>query len=228
MCAAVAYCGCVNPNTYATPRSLPKGAATLTVAPELSGYGGELRGNFGFGDVLPVLPTLGIRYGLSDVVDVGARLANLTAASADVKWNFLRSPTFDAAVAPGFQFYFVPNVGASDVSEYVSEDMPVPILHAPVLLGFNVAPTFSIIPSVGLSYGFAEIAPRGATAIEISQVITGPFGRVGLALHLRLSERFALHPELTVLRGFGESEGFFVMTGGLGFVFGGLPEYENQ
>lgn len=224
-CAAVLACGCANPNTYATPRSLPKGAATFLVAPEVSAFSGELRGSSDFARVLPTLPTVGIRYGLSDEVDVGARLANLTTTSADVKWNFLRSPAFDAAVAPGLQLYVVPGVGDSDVSENVSDDIPVAILHAPLLLGFNVSPVFSVITSVGLSYGFAEVPSNAASDIELSQVLSGLFGRLGLAFDLRLSESFALHPELTVLRGFGDSEGFLVMTGGLGFVFGGLPEY---
>lgn len=226
-CTVVFAWGCANPNTYATPRSLPQGAATFVVAPEVSAFGGERRGSSDFGRVVPVPPTVGIRYGLSDEVDLGARLVNLTAPSADVKWNFLRSPAFDAAVAPGLQLYVVPGVGESDVSENVSEDMPVVIVHAPVLLGFNVAPAVSIIPSVGLSYAFAKAPPAAASDIELSQVLTGPFGRLGLALDLRLGERFALHPELTVLRGFAESEGFLVMTGGLGLVFGGLPEYDN-
>ncbi|MEO8182651.1 MAG: hypothetical protein ABI895_27780 [Deltaproteobacteria bacterium] len=224
LCFTLLLAACVNPNTYTTPRSLPPGAATFTVAPEVSGFGGSLNGAWDFGRTLPIPPTLGFRYGLSESVDFGARVASLTAAG-DLKWNFLRSQLFDLAVVPGFQLYVVPNVGASDVSENVSQDMPVALLHAPVLLAVNLTPNFSIVPSLGVSYSLAEQPPSAASDIELSQVLYGLFGRAGLGLDLRVTPSFALHPELTLLRGFGDSEGFLVFTGGLGLVFGRLAQY---
>jgi hypothetical protein len=56
-------------------------------------------------------------------------------------------------------------------------------------------------------------------------VLHGLFARAGLGLDLRVTPRFALHPELTLLRSFGDSEGFLVFTGGLGLVFGRFAEY---
>jgi hypothetical protein len=222
--AGMGLAGCANPNTYTTPRSLPPGKATFTVAPEISGFGGSLRGASDFARALPIAPTVGLRYGLGEGVDVGARLASLT-ASADLKWNFLRSQLFDVALVPGFQFYVVPRVGSSDVEENVSRDMPVTLLHAPVLLGFNVAPNFSIIPSLGVSYGLADRLPYAASDIDSSQVLRELFARAGLGLDVRLTPGFALHPELSVLRGVGDMDGFLVFTGGLGLVFGSLAEY---
>jgi hypothetical protein len=175
--------------------------------------------------LLPVAPTAGFRYGLLDEVDVSVRWAYLTNTSGDIKWNFLKSPKFDAAFAPGVQWYLVPDVAETEDGNSFEDDEHVVLVHAPFLLGFNINPEVSIIPSVGVTYGFADTPAPDADELEQSQVLVGPFGRLGVGARFRVARRFAVHPELTVLRGFGDSEGMFVFTGGLGLVFGRLPEY---
>lgn len=223
--ALTALAGCVNPNTYTVPRALPRGEAQFLVAPEVSGFGGTLPGSGDLTRVLPVPPTIGVRYGLSDDWDIGGRLSNLAAASADLKWNPLVSRSFDLALDPGLEFYVLSGIGSSDVDSPSDETRAVLMVNLPVLLGFNVSPSITLMPSLGLSYAVAREPPDAASDIELSQVPHGLFARAGLGIDFRLGASFALHPELTVLHGVDELEDYFLFTGGLGIVFGSLPRY---
>jgi hypothetical protein len=223
--AACAAFACVNPNTYATPRTVPPNRLDFLVAPEVSGFGGELDGASEFARLVPTLPTIGVRYGLSERWDIGGRFSNLTGTSADIKWNPVRTAAFDLALAPGLQFYEVFGVGDSDVDNPSDESISVLIVHLPLMAGLNLSRSLSLVPTLGVSYAFAPDPPLGASDIELSQVVHGAFARAGLGIDLRLSDAVALHPEATALYGIGEMDGYLVYMVGLGFVFGALPEY---
>jgi len=216
---------CVNPNTYGVPRTVEKNKLEFIVAPEVSGFGGELDGSSDFARVVPALPTVGVRYGLSERWDIGGRFSNVTGTSGDIKWNAIRTPAVDLALDPGVQLYRVVGVGSSDVEDPSDEAITVFIVHLPLMFGFNLGKSVSIVPTFGVSYAVAPEPPPGASDIELSQIVHGAFGRAGLGMDFRLSSAVALHPEVSLLRGIGEMDGFLVYMAGLGFVFGHLPEY---
>jgi hypothetical protein len=216
---------CANPNLYAVPRTVEKNRLEFVVAPEVTGFGGSLPGASGFDRLVPALPTVGVRYGLSEHVDIGGRLSNLLTTSGDIKWNPIRSSALDLAIAPGIQFYQVFGVGDSDVEDPTDESLPVVIAHLPLLAGINLSRSVIVVPTVGISYAFAKQAPPSASDIEQSQVIRGAFLRAGLGMELRLIEHLALHPEFTLMRGITQMDGYMLYMGGIGFVFGQLPKY---
>lgn len=217
--------GCANPNLYAVPRTVPKNTIQVVVAPEVTGFGGSLPGASDFDRLVPALPTLGVRYGLSKNVDLGGRMSNLLTTSGDIKWNPIRSSAFDLAIAPGAQIYQVRDVGDSDVEDPTEASRTVFITNLPLLLGLNLSRSVVVVPTLGVSYAFAKEAPASASDIEQSQVIRGAFLRAGLGINLRLIEHVALHPEFTVMRGVTQMEGYMLYMGGIGFVIGHLPEY---
>lgn len=216
---------CANPNLYTVPRTVPKNELAFLVAPEVYGFGGSLPGASDFDRLVPALPSVGVRYGLSDEVDIGGRFSNILTTSGDIKWNPIRTPTLDVAFGAGAQFYQVVGVGDSDVSESSDESEPVFILHAPVLFGLNLSRSFSVVPTVGVSYALAREVSSAASDIEQSQVIRGAFLRGGLGVDLRLGEHLAIHPEVTVMRGVTQMDGYLLYMAGVGFTFGRLPEY---
>jgi hypothetical protein len=217
--------GCANPNLYTVPRTVPKNKVQVVVAPEVTGFGGSLPGASDFDRLVPALPTVGVRYGLSDNVDIGGRLSNLLTTSGDIKWNPIRSSAFDLAIAPGAQFYQVQGVGDSDVDTPTDTSRTVFIANLPLLLGLNLSQSVVVVPTVGISYAIADEAPASASDIEQSQVIRGAFLRAGLGINLRLIENVALHPEFTLMRGVTQMDGYMLYMGGIGFVIGHLPEY---
>jgi hypothetical protein len=223
----LALAACANPNLYAVPRTVEQNHLEFVVAPEVTGFGGSRPGESAgtFERLVPALPTVGVRYGLSDRVDIGGRLSNLLTTSGDIKWNPIRSPSFDLAIAPGVQFYSVFGIGNSDVEDRTDDSRPVFIVHVPVLAGINLSRSFILVPTIGLSYAIAKAPPASASDIEQSQVIQGAFLRAGLGIDLRLIEHLAVHPEFTVMRGFTEMDGYMLYMGGVGFVFGRLPAY---
>ncbi len=216
---------CANPNLYTVPRTVPKNELQFVVAPEVYGFGGSLPGASGFDRLVPALPTVGVRYGLSDNVDIGGRFSNILTTSGDIKWNPIRTPTLDVAFGVGAQFYQVVGVGDSDVADPTNESEPVFIMQLPVLFGLNLSRSFSLVPTAGISYAFASEVPAAASDIEQSQVIRGAFLRGGLGLDFRLGDHLALHPEVTVMRGVTQMDGYLLYMAGVGFIFGRLPEY---
>ncbi len=55
---------------------------------------------------------------------------------------------------------------------------------------------------------------------------TGAIARLGVGADFRIVPGFALHPELTLLRGFG-GENTIDYIAGIGLVFGAMPSYDD-
>ena len=55
----------------------------------------------------------------------------------------------------------------------------------------------------------------------------GLFARFGIGFDFRLSPPFALHPEVTAMRSFGDDPDLIYMAG-FGFSFGHLPSFGDQ
>lgn len=203
--------GCPNPQTYGSPRTLDPGKVQHTVALEgAAAVGGGASG------VAPNLPTYQLRVGLADSVDLGARITNLTMLGADVKWNFVRSKAIDLAIDPGFQGTYAAVGGNSAAVLYG---------HLPVLVGINVAEFLTIHLTPGMIAGFASSSVSSDNA---AGSVAGSFlgARGGLGLNFRLTDGFALTPEATLIKPLTPNSGDgMLITFGLGFSFGAMPNY---
>lgn len=214
--------GCPNPLILGTPRTTPKGEISHTVALEgigVSAYDGASKQTVG--GFLPNLPTYEMRIGLADWVDLGVRLSNLTTLGVDGKLNFVKTKHVDVAAAPGFQFFYFSS-GAGEASTSVVGTY----LHAPVLVGFNVAEPFSIVLSPGITYGLVSATASGG-GTDAAQGTGGLLFRGGLGFNIRIGKGFAIHPEFAFSRGLEDDQGDIVTlyNFGLGFKFGKLPDH---
>lgn len=221
-------CGCPNPNLYTTPRTLPPGAVQVQAAPEFIGVAyktGDIA-TTGNGTTsttyqtqsgyLPMLPSLGVRVGLVDGLEVGARLQNFDSLAADLKVR-LSKGVFDLAVDPGLQGFYV-NIGGSGIG--------VAYLHLPVLLGLNVAPAVSLVASPGLVYVLETASAGSASGVEGSTTATGLLARLGGGVSFRVLKQLSIEPELTFMKGFSDSD-VLVWVFGVGFNIGAQPDYSD-
>jgi hypothetical protein len=228
-------CGCLNPNTYTTPRTLNPGDVQFQVAPEF--YGGSFtqtvpRPN-GIGVTtqttsfgVPTLPSFGVRYGLADGFELGGRVPNLTSLAFDGKIRLLKS-RLDLAVDPGLQAQYFSEGSTTDASgQTVTQSTAVFSFHLPVLLGINLSDKFSIVLSPGVAYALATTSITTGDTYAQATGSTGLMVRGSLGVEYRFSKKFALHPEGTVLRGFGDTEPLLYLIG-IGINFGAMPDYSD-
>ncbi len=204
---AASLAGCPSPNVYGTARTLPAGQMQHTAAIEFIG----VKPSTGEGLFLPTAPTYQLRLGVTDRVDMGFRLGNLSTLGFDTKINLVRG-AFDLAIDPGLQGMYLA-VGSSGGG--------LVYFNLPVILGFNLSQSFSIIATPGIAYalGFGY----SSTSSEYNS--DGFAARLGLGANIRVSRSFALQPEVTALY-FPASEGV-IFSAGFGFSFGGQPDYSD-
>lgn len=164
----------------------------------------------------PMVPSFGVRIGLVDGIDIGLRLQNLDSIGADGKFRLVKG-RFDLALDPGLQGYYV---------SINSTGLGVIYLHAPVLLGFNVSENVSIILSPGVTFSVASANVANGSGVTGAATATGFMGRLGLGFDFRVTSRFAIHPEVTVLKQFGDANGL-IYVGGVGFNIGAQPDYSD-
>ncbi|WP_437280888.1 hypothetical protein WME90_10120 [Sorangium sp. So ce375] len=218
--------GCPNPNSYGTPRTVAPGKIAHSVSLESYGYIGEtteLQENPDTGQMepktrttsgfLPTLPSYQLRAGLTDNLDIGAHVHNLSSFGVDLKVNPLRG-VFDLAVDPGVQYFFLSSDDAS---------VHIVYLNAPLMLGVNPADWFSIVVTPGVTYALAS----GDIANDDDAAATGDglLLRGSLGFQFRTSDSFAIHPELTMMKSL-EGPGM-IYNFGIGFNFGALPSYKD-
>lgn len=217
-------CGCPNPSTYGTPRTVEPGTASHTISIEMVGIAGA-RGQ----DFSPVVPSYTMRLGLAPRLDIGIRAANFSSGAVDLKWNFLRSKVLDIALAPGGQWLYDRLNGVHYVSAYL-----------PVIFGYNLGydATIVLVPGFGLQAASRPIAPaacvgpaRPPTCLaggEMTRLLGGttPVVRMGIGFNWRMFRDFAVQPELTVMRQFPDYDAWIV-NAGLGISFMHLPRYDE-
>lgn len=230
---AAALCtGCPNPQTYGTPRTTPVGKVQHTMAAEGFGF------NIKYPDVkaadgttitrpsdsgtLPNLPTYQLRVGVADTVDVGVRVANMTSLGADVKWNFIKGDTFDMAAVPGFQVFHIGSSGGGATAGYTQF-----YAHLPLVFGINVSDAVTIVPTAGVTYGVNSATVVSDDGSSAASSVDGLMLRGGLGFNFRVSPKFAIQPEITMLKFLNKAEDASVtlFLFGVGFNFGALPEY---
>lgn len=211
--------GCPSPSIYGTARTLRPGTIQHTLAAEVIGAAGHTSGAF------PTLPTYQVRFGLTDRLDLGLRLGNLSMPGVDLKINLVRG-AFDLAIVPGVQAIYAA-VG----------DNGGGILYAnlPLVLGFNLTRNFSLIATPGIAYGAtfgtsgSTTCGSGSTSCSSTSYSTysgsGILPRLGIGANIRLSNTFALAPEVTFYYSPDTENAIFV--GGLGFTFGAQPDFSD-
>lgn len=223
--ATAALTGCPNPQTYGTPRTLDPGKITHTVAVEAWNYQTQptAPGAQKISGTIPMPPTYQLRVGVHEMIDVGVRLPNLTSVGGDVKFNPVRGK-FDLAVQPGLQWFSISSKSSVNGQES-SSSVSAYYLHLPVMLGFNFSEAVSLVLTPGVTYTAigGTASSDGASAAATTK---GTWGRFGIGLDLRLSDKFAFHPEVTVMRAFTDEKTMMTFLG-LGFNFGRLPNYKE-
>ena len=169
-------CGCPNPNLYTTPRTLNPGDVQFQVAAEAFGATLQSTSTVTNADgttspqttsvsvFTPTVPTIGVRIGVADGFEVGARIANFDTLAGDLKIRLLKG-TLDLAIDPGLQFIYLGSITTSDGNgNSTSASVGIMYFHVPLLVGFNVSPTVSLVASPGFVYALAtanERAQRG-------------------------------------------------------------------
>lgn len=227
--AIAALCtGCPNPNTYGTPRTTPVGKIQHSVAAEAWGFRvSDAETDASVGATYPTFPTYTLRVGVADTVDIGARISNMSSIGADVKWNFLKSESFDMAIDPGFQLFHFGASTVDDNGQPTDASLTVIYMNAPLMFGINLSDSVSIVPTLGVTYGWASTTVNSSDDSDSASGTSGLMLRPGLGFDFRISDRFALHPEITflkTLKGDDEDSALLYMFG-LGFNFGNLPKY---
>jgi len=227
--ATLFLCGCPNPNTYTAPRTLDPGGFQFSVAPEL--YGFSVKTSTATIDPVtnapttqsstasfftPTLPTVGVRYGVVNNFEIGARLPNLDSVAFDGKVQFVRGGV-DLAIDPGAQAFFV---GTSDGSAGVF------YLHLPLMVGVNLSEKVTLVLAPGIVYTVATATVVTSNSAQQGATATGVMARLSAGVDIRVTKRIALHPELTFMKGFDSSEALLYVFG-FGLNFGAQPNYSD-
>ncbi|HEY8091468.1 MAG TPA: hypothetical protein VIF09_26570 [Polyangiaceae bacterium] len=219
-------CGCPNPNTYGTPRTLDPGKIEV----QISGEGFAANAN-GASAAAPTLPTAGIRYGVADGFDFGARVTNMSGLGIDGKIRLLKG-TVDLALDPGVQaFYYAISASSSagTTSGSSSESIFISYLHLPLLVGINFSQAASLVLTPGVFGALASGTVTSSSGASSSQSIfsgTGFGGRFGLGINIRTSKAVSLQPEVTAMHEFNDSNVWIYVFGfGVNFVNG--PDYSD-
>jgi hypothetical protein len=212
-------CGCPNANTYTAPRTLSPGDVQAILSPEALGF--RFRRGSGSSALggTPTLPSFGLRYGLADRLEIGARLSSLFSPAVDLKWLLLRG-SVDVALDPAAQYLFLYASGPPDSTESVL------LLQGPVLVGFNLSSTLTLVASAGAGYALATPRITTASDSEFASGAGGALARLGFGVDIRTGRRFALHPEVTVVRVFDDAQTYMGVLG-VGFNFGSMPDYSD-
>jgi hypothetical protein len=215
---ALLLSGCPNPNAYTVPRTLDPGEIQATLSPELFAYRYRSGGGSVIG-VTPTAPSFGVRYGLSDGVEVGGRLSGMFSPVVDSKIRLVRGAV-DMAIDPRIQLLYL-YVSGSTETELLLE------LYGPLLVGINLSPTLTLVASPGIGYGLATSRLSSSTSgAEIAAGAAGFMASLGVGVDVRTGKHFAVHPEFTVIRVFDSAQTFMGIFG-LGLNMGAMPDYSD-
>jgi hypothetical protein len=206
--ALLVLAGCPSLSTLQTPRTVPPGDLRVAVGAEAVGAPTS------DGNLTAPQIELGLRYGLSENWDIGAKLYGL-GLELGVKYQFLRGD-FDAALAPAASFiaFSTKNSAGDKVSAQVF------YLHVPLLFGANLNDVVTF--AFGPKFLYAVVNASG-TSSGTSSSATASGAMLGgyVGLPLRLGRAFWLAPEINVYKPFASSG--VLWQGGLAFLFGGVP-----
>jgi hypothetical protein len=228
--------GCPNQNLYATPRTVPAGKVNIQASAEGVGLSAKTACVNGTGGAssctdsiyLPTLPSVGVRVGVADGVDLGARLSNLSSLQIDGKFNFIRSNTFDMAVDPGIQAAYLGSVTSGSGSG--STSLGLFYFNIPLVLGINFTHALTLVLTPGATVVLATDSVNSGSGTSEFATGTAPFFRMGLGLNIRATDTVSIQPEFTLLRAFNSDEATlmnFGVGGNFGIGKGSGPDYST-
>jgi hypothetical protein len=226
----VTLSGCPNPNTYGTPRTVPAGKVQIVAALEGVGISESApNGNGGTTTTsayAPTLPTVGVRIGLTDEVDLGLRISQLSSLQGDVKINFLKSQVFDMAVAPGVQGAYVGTINTGNGST----SLGLVYLNLPLILGINFSHATTLVLTPGFTYLLATASVDNGSGSSAYASGSAPLARMGVGFNARIGNVLAIQPEVTLLKGFNSADAT-IWNFGVGFAFrtsqNSMPDYSD-
>jgi hypothetical protein len=183
----------------------------------MSGFGATAGGATAFS---PGLPTIGVRLGLVNRVDVGARVSDLTGVGADLKYNFVRG-RFDMAIDPAVQGIYY-DVGGHTQPAGVAQ------FHLPLLLGLNFDEDTTLVLTPGFFAAVTTYTGQSSSldTLQFATLSPGLGARLGLGLNVRASDNLSWQPELTVWHEFGDIDSWVYVLG-IGLNVGALPDYSD-
>jgi hypothetical protein len=212
------------PRSYQTPRTTPPRRLSHAIALELGHafFQDDAHNEdalIGPDNPMPLSYTL--RAGLVERWEVAAS-AGAGLYASEVKWNFLRSRWFDAAVAPRTQF-LEPFVFEGQPGRSVGLSLP-----APMALNVNREVSFIVSPAIAYVAGSRSRPLLLEEVAETSELRNAPQERaavalLGLDLDVRASSRLSLHPGVTLLRRLDNGDERFQF--GVSIGWGRMPFY---
>jgi|HubBroStandDraft_2_1064218.scaffolds.fasta_scaffold52646_2 hypothetical protein len=223
--------GCPSPSLYTTPRTLDPGALQLQLS--IEGFGAVFQQTTQTANangtttsqratvsmLTPTPPTVGIRYGVADGFEVGARVADFSTLAGDAKFRLLKG-TIDLAVDPGMQVIDLAG-GITTATGGVF------YFNLPVLLGINLSEALSLVWSPGVVYCAATQNLDDSTYhTQAAFVSSGLLARLGLGLNIRTSPTQSMQPEITVMKSFQGDESLMYFFG-FGYIYGSQPDYSD-
>ena len=170
-------------------------------------------------------PSYHLRVGLIEELDLGFHVNNLSSVGLDSKFNFVRGRVIDLALDPGVQWYRVTVTSDLSGSEETST-IDVFYVHGPLLIDINLSEMVSLVLTPGIAYAVVSDDVSSSDGSDASRSSEGLFARLGLGVNVRVTNGFAVHPEVTAIRGFGDS-GDLIYMAGIGFSFGSLPSFAD-
>jgi hypothetical protein len=213
--------GCLSANTYTVPRTLAPGDAQILVAPEAFAYRFNRAGGSSALGATPTAPSFGMRYGIADGLEVGGRLSSMFSPVVDLKVQLARG-VVDLAIDPSLQFLFLFAQGQNTPDS--TEDLLA--LQVPVLVGFNLSSTLTLVVSAGGGYTLASSRINTQSDSQFASGAGGGLARLGFGVDIRAGRRFALHPEVTIVRVFDDAQTYMGVIG-VGLNFGAMPDYTD-
>jgi hypothetical protein len=221
-CALVASSvtsACVSTNGYTTPRALPAGGFSVTVAGETVTAlrsSRNARGPFTEREerstgYIVVPPTLITRVGLGRRTEGGLRLLGMGYAAVDVKVELSRRPlslALDPAGAVG------PNTG---------------YLEVPLLAGVEASERVMIVAAAGPAVANGSY-PNSREERDFGMPWpAGVLAKGGLGVDVLIGRGMAVHPEITVLRSVAAVEGAYTSYSmGIGFTGANLQRGRDE
>jgi hypothetical protein len=214
--------GCPSPNIYATARTIPQGKLSHTLAVEGIGFSadspdtdndGEPDDGSISGFIPSFVPTYQLRYGATDNLELGARIATFATLGLDLKYNFLRDSAIDLAINPSVQAM---SVGVAQLVH----------LNLPLIIDVNINKTATLVLTPGVMQSLA----LASVDFDEDGTAVGTMARAGLGVNLRLGGKFAMQPEVTFLKpiaGDDDNLTTLLYTVGIGFNFVNLPSFDD-
>jgi hypothetical protein len=219
-------CGCPNPNLYTTPRTLNPGDVQLQVAAEGIGATFNTTTTTQNADGTTTTQPSTASFLVPMIPTVGARVANFDTLAGDAKIRLLKG-TVDLALDPGLQFIYLAGISSTD-SQGNAETVGAGVFyfHVPLLIGFNVSPTVSLIASPGFVFSVATASVDTSDNTQEAALSSGVWGRLGFGVNIRTSKKVSIQPEITFMKDF-QNDNILLYIFGLGFNIGAQPDYSD-